>query len=1414
MIRKLKQISKRVVSGLLATIMCASSICITANAYLDDNKNAPLGSPMYVADGNYTPCNTGYTGHFAIYPLWGSSNVNTNVWKVFCLNENATIGKGTSHPYYKITPKYVTNKNLQSAIGIIIDYTGVQNKNASAAAYIATQTLIWEIKSGYRTADYNFTLTNSAVYNGTGIKNNATALTLYNGAVSQVRKLLKPVFIANTNTTSVPTVTLAWNASTQDFRKSVTVNTNGVPVNTIYSALTSAGFTVTGQNTSTWTISTKTQNTNGKTVSWSYGSKAKEYYEYSISNAYQPVLWATGQDPIQGGIKIVTNEAPHYTLTAAKNFVDPTNTTISVADTNELIGDVAFKIKDSNGKYVTATGTKSPYTYTGVNSTGTEFKLNDASSSSRAAFAVKNMPNGTYTIIESKNNTDYQWNGDVTVKISDADAKADLKNIERKYNVTITKLFKTKDDNTGKLVTLNADDSNELAPNIRFKIYDKDNNAWVKFTGSSAHYTYNGLTKNEDTATSLQLYINTNGNKPRFVVDLPNGNYTLVESSNTTDYEWEGDKDFIVANSDQSFNVTNIKNYNIVVSKTFKNTNNVELNNNEITNANLTNKVKFKIRTSSSKYIKATGSATNGYAFAEYVNTVDEATAFSLTPAENDDDKPSFTISGLEDGTYYVFESTNTTEYRLESEAKLVVKNGKGTADVSNRDKPDLTVYKRYKNTSGNSIDVTSSIADGTKFKVKINNGTNAGKYLVLSSTNFSGNTYTQGNYRYNGSSETGTEITLNSESKGFTINNLPNGTYIVEETKVPDGFTKAKPVTIKVSNANVTKYIDNSTIDLKVKKQDAYSGEPLDNCTFGMFKKTGNTVSTTATVTAITNTDGIAVFKNVKFGTYQIKEIKAPNHYLNDSDPIEVTINENSPNIIDLTTDESKIFKNTPQPVKISVIKSDSTDDTKTIKAGFTLYANEDYTPSLKYNEETDSYDYYMKGDEIATGYTKKVKVGGVYKNVLDFGNIVRSGYSYRLVETSVPEGYYDSGYNTTISADWDDTVAYKEITKSVENTPIEIEVDKVSAIGNTSSTKSVSPDDSPSNKYYEVNGAKLELYSGDLRKVTRNAENEALYTNSFITDWTSDGTNHKIKNLPAGTYTLIETYAPDGYRVITKIAFDVVVDDAHKTAKIVPLGDANNIKSNMFVKSNGTGSPILYAIDDFTFVSISKRRLDNGDELAGASLRLVDSTNNKTVESWTSDGTNHEFKAKLVVGRKYILKEITAPDGFIIATDIAFKVDNNNKVTILDSTAGVIENKTNYDIVVMNDDYTKVNVNKRTISGDAIIPGAKLAIIDTTNNKTVETFTSTNKTYSINAKLVAGRKYILRELEAPDGYALASDVTFTVSTDGSTDEVDIRDINLTELPTAGGIGTGIFSISGIFIMLVAVYMFKKRED
>jgi hypothetical protein len=44
MIRKLKLISKRVVSGLLATIMCVSSICITANAYLDDY-NAPLGNP-------------------------------------------------------------------------------------------------------------------------------------------------------------------------------------------------------------------------------------------------------------------------------------------------------------------------------------------------------------------------------------------------------------------------------------------------------------------------------------------------------------------------------------------------------------------------------------------------------------------------------------------------------------------------------------------------------------------------------------------------------------------------------------------------------------------------------------------------------------------------------------------------------------------------------------------------------------------------------------------------------------------------------------------------------------------------------------------------------------------------------------------------------------------------------------------------------------------------------------------------------------------------------------------------------------------------------------------------------------------------------------------------------------------------
>ncbi|MBR1383377.1 MAG: NPXTG-anchored protein, partial [Ruminococcus sp.] len=52
-------------------------------------------------------------------------------------------------------------------------------------------------------------------------------------------------------------------------------------------------------------------------------------------------------------------------------------------------------------------------------------------------------------------------------------------------------------------------------------------------------------------------------------------------------------------------------------------------------------------------------------------------------------------------------------------------------------------------------------------------------------------------------------------------------------------------------------------------------------------------------------------------------------------------------------------------------------------------------------------------------------------------------------------------------------------------------------------------------------------------------------------------------------------------------------------------------------------------------------------------------------TVEEWVSTSEAHYIEGKLIVGMTYTLREITAPDGFEIANDIQFKVNEDGSVT-----------------------------------------------------------------------------------------------------------------------------------------------------
>ena len=255
----------------------------------------------------------------------------------------------------------------------------------------------------------------------------------------------------------------------------------------------------------------------------------------------------------------------------------------------------------------------------------------------------------------------------------------------------------------------------------------------------------------------------------------------------------------------------------------------------------------------------------------------------------------------------------------------------------------------------------------------------------------------------------------------------------------------------------------------------------------------------------------------------------------------------------------------------------------------------------------------------------------------------------------------------------------------------------------------------------------------------------------NAIMTAKSDKQGKFEFTEIPYGEYIVCEIEAPTGY-ILSDESYPVTISEDGEIIEIIAVN-----------------KPIT--------VEISKQDV-YGNELAGAEMQLENS-DGEVVDKWTSDGTNHVV-TELPAG-DYTLKEIAAPDGYVIATDIKFTVDVYGNVTVenVDSTA-VSENGN--PLIVMVDDTTKVKISKLDITTDKELAGATLQIIDKDGN-VVDEWVSTTEPHFIEAELTAGEKYTLHEAAAPDGYVIANDVEFTVNSDGTVTKVVMYDEHTPDL-------------------------------
>ena len=207
-------------------------------------------------------------------------------------------------------------------------------------------------------------------------------------------------------------------------------------------------------------------------------------------------------------------EYPYGHGAVIKEWTNPNG--LTTAQKAELEKNVYFTVKDSNGKYITATGADGIYTYNGESTTEFRYVLRNGT------FTIAELPTGEYTVTEFNNAKDYSPKQQTQkIKITkNTAAVLTFTNIRDTGNASIVKKW----TNPNGLTTAQKA---ELEKNVYFTVKNADG-AYLKAVSKNGKYVYNG------SQTAEARFMLTNGKFE--LTELPTGKYTITEINNAEGY--------------------------------------------------------------------------------------------------------------------------------------------------------------------------------------------------------------------------------------------------------------------------------------------------------------------------------------------------------------------------------------------------------------------------------------------------------------------------------------------------------------------------------------------------------------------------------------------------------------------------------------------------------------------------------------------------------------------------------------------------------------------------------------------------------------------------------------------------------------------------------------------------------------
>lgn len=596
-----------------------------------------------------------------------------------------------------------------------------------------------------------------------------------------------------------------------------------------------------------------------------------------------------------------------------------------------------------------------------------------------------------------------------------------------------------------------------------------------------------------------------------------------------------------------------------------------------------------------------------------------------------------------------------------------------------------------------------------------------------------------------------GKELSWETSNVVHEIRKLPQGTYTLKEIETPNGYITADSIKFTLNDKGEiiigNDIIKDNTI---VMKDELIKGhielhkmneqkEGLSDVVFDLYKKDIDGKDIKVAENIVTNDEGVWDSKTsnierldmkaklsdgLEIGKYYFQEMKTQDGYqLPVSDKakteFEITGKIDDNKIVTQPDMLTKDVKNDLYTRTLEITKQDVVDQSSISDTTFTLQRIKD-SAGNNVNEADDKQITIDNGKATFT--------------------LTQKG-TYVLKETKPAIGYVlgEKAYE-------------KEFTIN-DATPEKIVLNDNNIITNERATGTVKLLKTDSTGKEKLNHAEFKLYKDDKElgtfvtgiAYTKDSDKwiERSYDDGYL----------QISGLEWGNYKLVESKAPDGYKLDTT-AHEFTINQEGFEKEFVDAGQIKN---------------------DTTKFTLKKTDL-SGNGITGAKFTISDLTDDSKTEALQTQldkmGSEITLSGLLIAGHTYELSETKAPNGYQRAKEtITFTMQANGEIDMKETgTYSLTEDKTG--IIVENAPITasivKQNDKQQPQSGVEFTmkPAEGSKFLNEPEQQPL--ITDENGEIVLDGYLLQGNTYIIHEEKALNGYAYEEDRTLTVNEDG----------------------------------------------